>query len=77
LQQPFQPNPSRRSAEAVRDKDGAALEAAMVKVVHGVVDGVQRVYAGMQVYLAGGRQRHEFDEFVVGADEVTDDVALG
>jgi hypothetical protein len=36
-----------RTGETVRDEDGAAPEAAVVEIFHGVGDGVERVRAGV------------------------------
>src|SRR6266508_6038521 len=59
------------------DEDAAALEAAAVQVVHGVVDRVQRVDAGVQLHLALGGEDHQLGQVVVGADQVADHVPLG
>src|SRR6266508_5180566 len=59
------------------DEDAAALEAAAVQVVHGVVDRVERADAGVQLHLALGGEDHQLGQVVVGADQVADHVPLG
>src|SRR5450631_4664369 len=61
----------------LRDENAAASQAPRVKVVHGVVDGVQRVGVGEHRDASGSVEGHQLDEVVVAAHEVTHDVALG
>src|SRR5215213_6793172 len=61
----------------LRDQYAPSPQVAGVEILYGVVDGVQRVGRGVQVDLALGGEHHQFDEVVVGADQVARDVALG
>src|ERR687893_1703970 len=62
---------------AFGDQYSPSPELAVVEILYGVVDGVQRVGRGMQIDLALGGEHHQFDEVVVGSDQVAGDVALG
>src|SRR5260370_3285554 len=59
------------------DEDGTAADPAGVEVGEGVGRGVQRVGLGVQRDLAVLGQHHQLGQFVVGTDDVADDVAFG
>jgi len=69
-------NPVRRPL-ARGHEDTAAVEASALEVVHGIVDGVERVALGTERHSTLRRQGHELDEIVVGADKVAEEVDLG
>src|SRR5918999_2070583 len=62
---------------ALRNQDSSSPELAVVEVLYRVVYGVERIGRGVQVDLALGGEHHQFDEVVVGADQVAGDIALG
>src|SRR5215218_171789 len=60
-------------ADALGDEDPAALEPPVVEVGHRVVDGVQRIGAGVQRDLALGGQGHQVLQIDVRADQAADE----
>src|SRR5215208_204909 len=61
----------------LRNQYASSPQVAGVEILYRVVDGVQRVGRGVQTNLALGGEHHQFDEVVVGADQVACYVALG
>lgn len=53
------------------------MQAPVIEVVHGVVDGIERVALGAKRHSPLRREGHELDEIVVGANKVADEVDLG
>src|SRR5919112_3986784 len=62
---------------ALRDQDSPSPQVPGVEILYRVVDGVKRIGGGVQIDLALGGEHHQFDEVVVGANQVAGDVALG
>src|SRR3984957_6166848 len=61
------------SVGLLRDQHGAPMDASMMQVVQSIVGLVESVFFGMEIDEAAMRERHQFDEFGVGAYQVADD----
>jgi hypothetical protein len=52
------------------------MQPSVIEVVHGVIDGIERIDARFQRDPALGGKRHQFGEIVVGANQIAQEVDL-
>src|SRR5712671_1429000 len=61
------------AANFLRDQNGAPMNMPMMQIMKRIVGLAELVFFGMEVDEAAIRQRHQLDEFGVGANQIADD----